>query len=152
MLQTIVNLLTGKSDAGGTRVNDRDRISIAACVILLEMAHADDDFSLVERDRLRRLLREELGLGADETEDVLSAAEREQRDATDLYAYTSIVNRNFSDAEKRRLIEAAWHLAYADGRVDPHEDHLLHRLAQLLHVEHAELIAAKLRARDANKR
>lgn len=152
MLQSIVNLLTGKSASGGPGSDDGDRISVAACVILLEMAHADDDFAVIEGNRVRRLLREELGIGEGEIEEVISAAERAQREATDLWAYTSVINRNFSDAEKRRLIESAWHIAYADGRLDPGEDHLVHRLATLLHVDHAELIGAKLRARDARNR
>ncbi len=152
MLQSIVNLLSGKSTGSGPRADGGDRISVAACVILLEMAHADDDFSVIEGDRVRRLMREELGLGAEEAEAVLATAGREQREATDLWGYTSVINRNFSDAEKRRLIEYAWRIAYADGRLDPGEDHLVHRLAALLHVDHAELIAAKLRARDAGDR
>lgn len=151
MLQSIVNLIAGKS-AGGARGDDRKRINVAACVILLEMAHADDDFSVVERERVRRLLGGELGMAAGEIEDILSSAERAQRDATDLWTYTSVINRNFSDVEKRGLIESAWHIAYADGRLDPGEDQLVHRLASLLHVDHAELIAAKLRARDAHDR
>lgn len=152
MLRSIVNLLSGKPVEGVTRGDGGNRINIAACVILLEMAHADDDFSIIERDRVRRLLREELGIPDGEIEEVISTAEHAQREATDLWAYTSVINRNFNDGEKRSLIESAWRIAYADGRLDPGEDHLVHRLATLLHVDHAELIAAKLRARDARDR
>jgi uncharacterized tellurite resistance protein B-like protein len=149
MLQSIAALLAGKSVRDRPAGAAPDRVRIAACVLLLEMAHADDDFSVEERDRVRRILLEELKPGTGDAEAVLSNAEREQREATDLWSYTSLINAHFTDEDKRRLIESAWYVAYADGRVDQNEDHLVHKLANLLHVKHADLIAAKLRARDA---
>lgn len=149
MLRSIAALLTGNGAGGRPAKAVPDRIKIAACVLLLEMAHADDDFSVVERKRVRRILLEELKLGTEEAEAILSTAESEQREATDLWTYTSIINAHFSDVEKQRLIESAWHIAYADGSVDQNEDYLVHKLANLLHIKHGDLIAAKLRVRDA---
>ena len=39
--------------------------------------------------------------------------------------------------------------AYADGHLDAHENHLISKVAGLLHVTHGEYIAAKLRAKQA---
>ena len=38
-----------------------------------------------------------------------------------------------------------WELAYTDGRLDKHEDYLVHKLAQLLRLDHRQLIEAKLK-------
>jgi uncharacterized tellurite resistance protein B-like protein len=42
-----------------------------------------------------------------------------------------------------------WQVAYADGHLAAHENHVLWRVADLLHVPHGAYIHAKLRARAA---
>lgn len=149
MLRRIVSLLSGTGgatapDAPGAGV---DRITIAACVLLLEMAKADDFFSSSEQEKIREILRADLGLPPDEIDGVLAIAGREREDSADLWAYTNLINESFSDAEKSRLVEMIWEVAYADGSLDQHEDYIVHKLANLLHVKHRDLIAAKLRVK-----
>ena len=43
-------------------------------------------------------------------------------------------------------MEWMWKVAAVDGRVDPHEEHLLRKVADLLYVSHADYIRAKLGA------
>ena len=45
-----------------------------------------------------------------------------------------------------------WRVAYADSELAAHENHVLRRIAELLHVTHGDYIAAKMRARDAAER
>ncbi|HEY5580002.1 MAG TPA: TerB family tellurite resistance protein [Rhodoferax sp.] len=40
-------------------------------------------------------------------------------------------------------------VAYADGHLDAHENHLISKIAGLLHVSHGGYIAAKLYAKEA---
>ena len=47
------------------------------------------------------------------------------------------------------LVESLWQVAYADAHLDAHENHVISKVAGLLHVTHGEYIAAKLRAKDA---
>jgi len=47
------------------------------------------------------------------------------------------------------VIELMWQVAYADAALGAHEQHVLRRIAELLHVPHGDYIAAKMRARDA---
>ena len=42
-----------------------------------------------------------------------------------------------------------WRVAYADGVIGAHEQHLMRKIAALLHMPDSAYIAAKLRARDA---
>ncbi|MCY1383643.1 Tellurite resistance protein TerB [compost metagenome] len=48
-----------------------------------------------------------------------------------------------------RVVEAMWQVAYADDHLDAHENHVISKVAGLLHVTHGEYIAAKMRAREA---
>ena len=43
----------------------------------------------------------------------------------------------------------SWKVAFADGNLDQHEQHLIKRIADLLYVRHSDVITSKQRARSA---
>jgi uncharacterized tellurite resistance protein B-like protein len=96
-----------------------------------------------------RAVREKFGLSAEEAETLIGLAETEAREATDYYQFTSLINRHFSQAQRQRVIELMWQVAYADAELSAHEQHVVRKIAGLLYVPHSAYIAAKLRARDA---
>jgi uncharacterized tellurite resistance protein B-like protein len=146
MLSKIVSLLSSKNDASRESADDRNRrITIAVCVILLEMARSDDDFAASELDHVKKVLTTGLGVAPEDVDSILAIAGREQEEAIDLWAYTNLINEKFDKEEKQRLIEMAWETAYADGRLDQNEVSLAHKSANLLHVPHAYPTGAKLK-------
>ncbi len=148
MLKKITSILSFKNGNSRDNAGERERrITVAACVLLLEMAGADDDFALSELDRIRDLLTSGLAVPPEEIDGILAIARRKQGEAIDLWSYTNLINENFDKAEKQRLIEMIWEIAYSDGRLDQYEDHLVHKIANLLHVPHSDLIMAKLRVK-----
>ena len=152
MIEKVISILTGKGcGTRGAVDNGKDRIAVAASVLLLEMAKADGDFTLSERDKIRAMLQDNLKLAADEIEGILSIAEGEAEEAVDIWAYTNLINMHYSGEEKLRLVEMIWDLAYEDGRLDHYEDYLMHKLANLLHIKHKDLIAAKLKSASSNR-
>ncbi|WP_296489089.1 TerB family tellurite resistance protein [Rhodoferax sp.] len=48
-----------------------------------------------------------------------------------------------------QVIEYLWQVAYANGQLGAHENHLISKIAGLLHVTHGHCIAAKLHAKQA---
>ena len=99
-----------------------------------------------ERQQVMASVSALLGLGPEETQALVEEAERHIDKSHDLYQFTSQINRTFSEAEKVRLLEALWRVADADLTVHKYEEHLIRRVADLLHVPHSGFIAAKLRA------
>jgi len=87
-----------------------------------------------------------LGLEPAATQALVEEAERQIDRSHDLYQFTSQINRTYSEADKVRLLEALWRVADADTAVHKYEEHLIRRVADLLHVPHSGFIAAKLRA------
>jgi len=81
--------------------------------------------------------------------DLIDLATREAGRANDFFHFTSRINDHCSQPDKIALVEAMWQVAYADGLLDANENHVISKVAGLLHVTHGEYIAAKLRARDA---
>jgi uncharacterized tellurite resistance protein B-like protein len=74
----------------------------------------------------------------------MQLSEQQTRESVSLYEFTDIINKNFSRNEKLSIIKNLWRLAYADGRLDKYEEYFLRIINQNLHLEHADMIAAKL--------
>ena len=66
-------------------------------------------------------------------------------DAHDIYQFTSKIDATFSPERKVGLIEELWRAAYSDSVLHEYEEHLIRRVADLLHLSHSQFIAAKLR-------
>jgi uncharacterized tellurite resistance protein B-like protein len=129
--------------------DERHAIALATAALLVETVRLDGEIDAAERAAAHRAVRAKFGLSEDEAATLLRLAEEEARDATDYYQFTSLINKQFSAAQKERVIELMWRVAYADEALSAHEQHVVRKIAELLYVPHSAYIAAKLRARDA---
>jgi len=126
------------------------RRHLAAAALLIEIARADFEFDEDEQAEIRGVLATTLDLRADEIEEIVQLATAESRDAISLHQFTRLVNESHSLEDKLRLMEDLWRVAYADGHIDKHEEQLLRRIADLLHLRHAEFMKAKHAAAPAD--
>jgi len=126
-----------------------DPVAIAACALLLEIAHADDDFAAEERERIRRAAREDLGVAREDVDELVRLAEEERRESVDLYQFTKLVAENFSREQRLRLIEVIWGIVYADGVLTAVENQLARRIAELLGFQHPEVQAVRERVKSS---
>ncbi len=120
-----------------------DAVAIAACALLLEIAHADDVFAPEERERIVRAVREDLGVPAADVAEVVRLAEEERRESVDLYQFTKLVGEKFSREQRLRLVEVIWGVVYADGELSAVENQLARRIAELLGFQHPEVQAVR---------
>jgi uncharacterized tellurite resistance protein B-like protein len=125
------------------------QLQLAVAVLLVEVMRADAQFSDTERQAVLGALRDKFPLAPDECERLAELAVSTAREATDYHAFTSRLNERFSMEQKLRMVEHLWRVAYADGTLSAHEQHVMWRLADLLHVPHGAYIHAKMRAREA---
>ncbi len=124
-------------------------LQLATAVMLVEVMRADASFHDGERDAVRAALRDKFALTEDEAVRLSELAEATARNATDLFSFTSRINERFDMAQKLRMVEHMWRVAYADGRLTEHERHVLWRVADLLHVPQGAYVNARLRAEQA---
>ncbi|MBN1832956.1 MAG: TerB family tellurite resistance protein [Deltaproteobacteria bacterium] len=125
---------------------------VATCAILLEMAGIDNEFSKEEQESLISILKKRYGLSNEDAEELLLASNKELEGSIDLWRFTNLINRDYAIEEKREIIRIVWEIAYADGKLEKHEDYLLHKLAELLHLTHKQLIDAKLSVLEDRKK
>jgi uncharacterized tellurite resistance protein B-like protein len=149
MLNAIREFFDQHVAAGATGGEERHTIEVATAALLVETVRLDGEIDETERAAAHRALRAKFGLGEAEAATLIRLAEEEARDATGYYQFTSLINKQFSAAQKERVIELMWQVAYADAELSAHEQHVVRKIADLLHVPHRAYIAAKLRARTA---
>ena len=121
---------------------------LAAGVLLFEIVRADRKVEDAERTVMRTALQSTFNLSADQTAEIMGLSETRSRTATSLYEFTSVIDAEFSGDQKKRIVELLWLVAFADGRKDAEEEHLIRKIAGLLHVTHPDFIDAKIRARS----
>jgi uncharacterized tellurite resistance protein B-like protein len=94
-------------------------------------------------------LRSKFALTERELNGLYQLAREKSEQSHDLYSFTARINQALDEPERIRVFGMLWNAAYADGKADAHEEHLLRRLADLLHIRHGDAIGAKLRAEQA---
>ena len=124
-------------------------IQVATCAVLLEMAKIDSEFSEEEQESLISILKKRYGLSNEDTEELILVSNEELEGSIDLWRFTNLINRNYAIEEKLEIIRTVWEIAYADGKLDQHEDNLMHKLANLLRLSHRQLIETKLKVKKS---
>jgi len=122
-------------------------IRIATCALFLEMSNIDREFSKTERENIISIMKKHYDLSDEYVVTLLEASHEELKGSIDLWQFTNLINQNYSMEEKLRIIEVIWRVAYTDGKLDKHEDYLVHKLAKLLRLSHKQLIEAKVKVK-----
>lgn len=124
-------------------------LRLAAAALLFEIVRADGEVKPEERTVMRAAVQGTFGLTPEETAELMEMAESASRSAISLYEFTQVVDEAFTAEQKKRVVELLWLVAFADGHKDALEEHLIRKVAGLLHVPHPDFIDAKLRARQS---
>jgi uncharacterized tellurite resistance protein B-like protein len=139
---------------GGEREDaiSEDRCRLAAAALLFHVTAIDGVVSEDERLLLRDLLKRRFELGEADVDELIGAAEAADREAVDLYGFTSVLKRQLDAKDRERIVEMMWELVFADGKVHEFEDNLVWRAAELLGVSSQARIRLKhaVRANDGD--
>ncbi|MCG3728454.1 TerB family tellurite resistance protein [Vibrio cincinnatiensis] len=117
--------------------------NFAIACLLSEVAGADHQISLTERQAKLALLERLLDIDATEAQRLVTQSEQHIRQSASLYEFTSQL-RSLSQETRFDLIKAMWEVAHSDGEIDPLEDAVIRKTAELLYVDHSQFIRAKL--------
>ncbi|WP_417414881.1 TerB family tellurite resistance protein [Hoeflea sp.] len=145
MLDQIRAFLGGLRDGKQTRP-DASNPDVAAVALFFHVIGADGVVDAVESEKLKAVIAQEYNLTGAEMRQLIEAGEEADREAVDLYQFTSILNRSLEPDAKVHFIELLWNLAYADGYRHELEDHVVWRIADLMGVSSRDRVLARQRA------
>jgi uncharacterized tellurite resistance protein B-like protein len=143
MLQKLKTMMLGKNAYKDTAADPEERQQLALAALLVEMARADFDESAAEHGEIERLLAGHFELSADESKALLQRASTAMDDAVSLFDFTRALHASLDAAQKREVIRLLWTVALTDDRLDKYEDYLVRKVADLLYVEHRDVMRIK---------
>ena len=145
-----LNALFDRAFAGEREPSAVERehgLRVATALLLIEVARADYADDLAEDAAMQESLERFFSLDSADAKLLLEEARREADHAVELQQFTRRLHEQLSVAEKHRVVEMLWQVAFADQRLDKHEDHLVGRIAELLYVTRGDLIRIRNRVR-----
>ena len=119
------------------------QLRLASAALMIEVLYADHAVEQRELNILRTVLQDHFKLSEAEADELITLAEEERSEATDYYQFTSLINEFYTQQQKRELITRLWQMAYADDTIHKFEEHLVRRIADLLHVPHSAFMQSK---------
>ncbi|MGB3503005.1 MAG: TerB family tellurite resistance protein [Mesorhizobium sp.] len=127
-----------------------DSPAVAAAALLFHVMDADGVRADAERETLEREIASEFHSDGEALAAILSAGEAAEREAVDLYAFTSVLKRSLDHEARVAFIGMMWEIVYADGVRTEVEDNIVWRVAELIGVDSAERV--RMRQEVAGRR
>jgi len=136
------------SDASPTASTSKryDPLHIAACALLLELAHADEQFTASERDHIHAVLMRHFALDYETAQELMELADQQRQEAPDIFQFANLVRSSYDIGQKTVLAEIMWGLILTDGEIARHEGYILRKIANLLDLEPGYLSQARATA------
>ncbi len=126
-----------------SETNDELSIEMACTVLLCEVMRADGRLDAQEQQMLASIIAKQFSLQDDEITELISKATEMSEHAIDFHQFTSKLNSHYSPKQKTAIVALLWQLALADGKIASIEEHIIRKIADLLHLSRAEYIQAK---------
>ena len=148
MLKKIRSIFTKNSEEVSEKEQVTQKIDKTCAALIIEVALADKVFDESEVNLLKEMLLKAYTLEPQDVQDLIENAEKAVEESTSLYEYTREVNDNFDYESKLNLIDQLWRIALADGHLDKYEEHVVRKIADLIHISHNDFIQSKLKNRE----
>jgi uncharacterized tellurite resistance protein B-like protein len=142
---TSLKKIFGSEPVVAGMLETREPLDIATAALLLELARSDFAESAQELEAIRHLLQRRFGLQVQALDELIRAASRRADTAVSLHEFTHRLNRELPESDKLEIVELLWRVSHADGRIDKHEEHLIQRVAGLLHISDRDRVRMKLK-------
>ena len=124
------------------------QILLATTALFIEMMLQDGKEHSNEKDAVKQAVQKHFNVSNHDFDELFLLAQEELKHSTDYYQFTQLINNNFSQAQKIKIIENLWTIAYADSHLDDMEEQLVRKVAELIHVPHMQFSRTKLKVKN----
>ncbi|NDD48969.1 MAG: TerB family tellurite resistance protein [Alphaproteobacteria bacterium] len=139
----IKNLFKKENSKSDTVSFEPTELQIAISKILVRTAKIDDEFHILEEQKILELLTKYFSLNDEDSKNLMELGISEEKSATDLYAYTNTIKKSLELNERKKIIEMMWQIIVTDDNFDPYENNLVWRVAELIGISTRERIQIK---------
>jgi len=104
---------------------DDHTIKLTAATLMFEVVKSDQHIDKTELQHMSQLLEEHFALVPQEVESLMLLAQDQSEQAISLQGFTRHICDHWDNPQRCKLIEALWVIAFADGKIDAHERHVI---------------------------
>ncbi len=125
------------------QIDEKD-LMVATAGLFLEIIQADFKIDPQEESQLRRLLENRFALTDSDLNALLAFARQDREKRQDIWQFASRLKDHLPRERRIGILRDLWRLIYADGRLDMYEEATIRKMTELLGLDHADMIEAKL--------
>jgi len=118
---------------------------IALGVLLWVVAKADDKFLAQEENQIKEIITNYCNIDEQDLSLVLNSIREAEKQAIDLYAFTSAISKDLNYQMKISILENLFRVACIDKDLDNSEEETIRKISSLLGLEHSDFINAKVK-------
>jgi uncharacterized tellurite resistance protein B-like protein len=122
-----------------------DGLRLAAAALLVRVATVESAKLANKRANLHAVIKRRFRLDDTTAAQLIAQATEADRQAVDLYSFTSRLARSLDEEGRRRIIEMMWEIVHVGGPVGDLEQNFVWRAADLIGVPARERIALRRR-------
>ena len=115
---------------------------IALCLVY-EVANADNDIDVRERDLILEKIKESIDVGVLTEKEIFDVIQEESERRVSFYDIINDINQNLDKKEKIDVLKMLWEIAYADKVLDVNEERIIRRSAEMLGIKPSIVLKTK---------
>lgn len=144
--------MTDRVTGSETEAEDlgQEEVRLAAAALLVHATVVDGEVSRSETQVLRDILERNYDLDHGQAGRLITQAAEREKDAVDLYGFTSVLTRRLNRQDRLKVVEMLWEIVVADGIIHELEANLVWRAAELLGVTSRDRIRLRKSVENRN--
>ena len=118
-------------------------LKLIALCLAFEVANADNDIDVRERDMILEKIKESLDLSVLTEKEIFNVIQEESEKRVSFYDIINDINQNLDKKEKIDVLRMLWEIAYADKVLDVDEERIIRRSAEMLGIKPSIVLQTK---------
>ena len=127
-----------------------DRKSILITALLIHAAKIDDNYTIKEKEIIKKALIDLKLIEPNEFDRLLNKAEIKEQDSNQIIEFTKEIKKTPMEF-RFKIIEILWKIIYSDDVADNYESNLIRRICGLLYISDKDSGDIKLKVKNLRK-
>ena len=118
-------------------------IKLIALCLAFEVANADNDIDIRERDLILEKIKESIDLSILTENQIFEVIQQEGKSRVSFYDIIHDINKNLDKKERIEVLRMLWEIAFADQVLDADEERIIKRSAEMLGIKPSIVLQTK---------
>ena len=118
-------------------------IKLIALCLAFEVANADNDIDVRERDLILEKIKESIDLSILTENQIFEVIQQEGKNRVSFYDIIHDINKNLDKKVRIEVLRMLWEIAFADQVLDVDEERIIKRSAEMLGIKPSIVLQTK---------